>query len=121
MRYDAYISALVIQEISADDPIAAASRLQAVADISSVTIEPEAELLAGALLTSGAVPANSERDALHIAIAAAQSADFLLTWNFRHINNAEKRGIIAQVIADYGWVCPVICSPEELIGNDHAE
>lgn len=121
LRYDVYISALVIEEISAGNPLAAASRLQAVANIPSVTIEPDAESLAEALLTTGAVPPNSPRDALHIAIATLQGADYLLTWNFKHINNAETRGIIAKVIADYGWVCPVLCSPEELMGNSDEE
>jgi hypothetical protein len=120
-RYDVYISALVIEEISAGDALAAAERLNAVAGITSVTINPSAETLAGALLAAGAVPANSARDALHIAIATTQGADFLLTWNFKHINNAETRGLIAKVIADYGLVCPVLCSPEELIGNSDAE
>jgi predicted nucleic acid-binding protein len=120
VRYEVYISALVIEEISAGNPIAAAARLQAVANIPSVTIDPDAELLAEALLAAGAVPANSTRDALHIAIATLQGADFLLTWNFKHINNAETRGIIAKVIADHGWACPVLCSPEELVGKSDA-
>lgn len=121
VHYEVYISALVIEEISAGNPVAAAARLQAVANIPIITIDPGAESLAEALLTAGAVPANSERDALHIAIAALQGSDFLLTWNFKHINNAETRGIITTVIADSGWVCPVLCSPEELIGNNDAE
>lgn len=59
----------------------------------------------------------SQRDALHIAIAASQGADYLLTWNFRHINNAETRDVIAAVIAEHGLLCPKLCSPEELGGN----
>ena len=117
VRYEVYISALVIEEVSAGNPVAAAARLQAVANLPILTIDPGAESLAGALLNSGAVPANSIRDALHIAIATLQGSDFLLTWNFKHINNAETRGIIAKVIADYGWACPVLCSPEELVGK----
>jgi hypothetical protein len=39
----------------------------------------------------GAVPKGSEEDALYIGIAAAQGADYLLTWNFKHINNAETK------------------------------
>lgn len=120
-KYEIYISALVVEEISGGDPIAAAQRLQSVAEISSVAITEEAQVLADALLTSKAVPANSPRDALHIAIAATQGAAYLLTWNFKHINNAETRGIIAGVVEANGWVCPVLCSPEELGGSDYAE
>ena len=120
-QYEIYISALVEDEISGGDPIAAARRLQAVANIPSIHITSEAQLLANALVASKAVPENSVRDALHIAITATQGIDFLLTWNFKHINNAETKAIIARVIEADGWMCPILCSPEELGGNDDAE
>ncbi len=64
-----------------------------------------------------AVPAKAPEDALHIALAAVHGADYLLTWNFRHINNAEtKRTLIAAVEAA-GYECPMICNPEELMGG----
>ena len=64
--------------------------------------------------------ANSVRDALHIAIAAIQGIDYLITWNFRHINNASTRTMVADVVSNSGLVCPVLCSPEELMGEDDA-
>ena len=120
-QYEVYISALVEDEISGGDPIAAARRLQAVANIPSIHITSEAQVLADALVASKAVPENSVRDALHIAIAATQGIDFLLTWNFKHINNAETKALIARVIEADGLVCPILCSPEELGGNDDEE
>ncbi|WP_295442225.1 hypothetical protein [uncultured Thiodictyon sp.] len=56
----------------------------------------------------------AEDDALHIAIAATQGADFLLTWSFKHINNAETKQLIVNIIQSCGYVCPLLCSPEEL-------
>ena len=120
LRYDVYVSPLVVEEISAGDASAAEERLRAIADIPSVTIAAEAESLAFALLASNAVPANSVRDALHIAIAAIQGIDYLITWNFRHINNASTRTMVADVVSNSGLVCPVLCSPEELMGEDDA-
>ena len=119
--FDLYISALVVEEISGGDPIAAAQRLQAVASIASLETTAQAEMLSEILLQSKAVPANSARDALHIAIAATQGVAFLLTWNFKHINNAETRALIASVVAKNGWQCPVLCSPEELGGIEYAK
>lgn len=77
-------------------------------------ITDQASALAKNLIALGAVPKNSEEDALHIGIAAAAGMDYLLTWNFKHINNAETRQAIATVIEHHGFVCPVLCSPEEL-------
>jgi predicted nucleic acid-binding protein len=112
---------LVEEEISGGDPTAAARRLEAVANIPSILIISEAQLLADALVASKAVPDNSVRDALHIAIAATQGIDYLLTWNFKHINNAETKALIAHVVEADGWVCPILCSPEELGGNNYEE
>ena len=120
LRYDVYVSPLVEEEISAGDTLAAEERLRVIADIPSVSIAAEAESLASALLASNAVPANSARDALHIAIAATQGMDYLVTWNFKHINNASTRTMVVNVVSNSGLVCPVLCSPEELMGEDDA-
>lgn len=56
-------------------------------------------------------------DALHIALATINGMDFLVTWNFHHINNAKMKKEIAKVAEENGYECPVICSPEELEGE----
>lgn len=115
-NYEVYISALVEEEISAGDPLAATRRLQAAASIPSVAITQQAQTLADRLVAAKAIPASSLEDALHIAIAATQGMEFLLTWNFKHINNAETKARIASVVEEAGFVCPILCSPEELGG-----
>ncbi|MEZ4246140.1 MAG: hypothetical protein R3B05_20485 [Nitrospira sp.] len=39
-----------------------------------------------------------------------------MTWNFRHINNAEAKAQVGAAIEARGYGCPIICSPEELGG-----
>ena len=41
---------------------------------------------------------------------------FLLTWNCTHIANAEMAVAIEKACQTQGFVCPVICTPEELMG-----
>jgi predicted nucleic acid-binding protein len=113
-EFDLFVSSLVIQEISRGDAAASEKRLQAVDNIPLLATSPEAQRLAEDLLAKGAVPANSEEDALHIAIAAAGGIEFLLTWNFRHINNAQTKAVITTVVESHGFACPILCSPEEL-------
>lgn len=115
-RYEVYISALVEQEIADGDEEAATARQLAVTDIPSVAITADAQSLAEILLQAKAIPANSVEDALHIAIAATQGADFLLTWNFKHINNAETKLLFVKAVESAGYACPILCSPEELGG-----
>ena len=111
---EVYISTLVEEEISRGDSSAAKRRLAYVAEIPALEVTDQASVLAKDLLKQGAVPKNSAEDALHIGIAAATGMEYLLTWNFKHINNAETKTMIAKVIEAHGFVSPVLCSPEEL-------
>jgi hypothetical protein len=43
------------------------------------------------MMIPGPIPANAGPDAVHIAAAAIEQCAYLLTWNFRHIANAQIR------------------------------
>lgn len=90
--------------------------MKKIEEIESLLSSDEAENLTWLLLDKGTVPAWSEEDAAHIAIASAQGMDYLLTWNFKHINNAERKATITRVVESCGFNCPALCSPEELGG-----
>ncbi len=116
-EFDIYISALVIQEASRGDEEAARKRLNALSDFSVLELKPQAQELAKSLIAENAIPANAEEDALHIAVASLNGMEFLLTWNFSHINNAFKKSKIIRAIEEQGFIPPEICSPEEFIGD----
>jgi hypothetical protein len=115
-RFELRVSALVEDEISRGDHVAARSRLAVIENIPMVAVTEEARQLSSRLIQQQVVPKGSEDDALHIAIASTQGADYLLTWNFKHINNAETKKGITEVVESCGYVCPTLCSPEELGG-----
>ena len=110
-----YVSELVLQEASFGDPEIAGRRLHFLADIPSLAITPSAEHLARALVGAGLLPGKAAADALHIAIAATNSVDFLLTWNIRHLANAAMRRRIDAACREAGFAAPVLCTPEELM------
>lgn len=56
-----------------------------------------------------------------IAIAAVHGADYLLTWNCKHIANARQRPIIEAICEASGYRPPVICTPEELLGDHYVD
>ena len=116
-RFDLFISELVEEEMLRGDPDAAALRTKKAEGIESLYITEAAEQIAGKLISTGTVPVGSEEDALHIAIASAHGTDYLLTWNFKHINNAERKVAIIRVVESCGFNCPALCSPEELGGG----
>ena len=113
--YDLFTSELVIVEASAVNSEAARRRLEALQGIAKLPIDQEVQALADRLVSQGGVPAGAEADALHIAVAAVHRMDYLLTWNFRHIDNAATKPIIRFICADAGYSCPEICAPMELL------
>jgi hypothetical protein len=52
-----------------------------------------------------------------IALATVHGMDYLLTWNCRHIANAEMRKGVAKTCISQGYDVPVISTPEELMGE----
>ena len=117
-RYRLLISQVVLDECQGVDPIAAKERLDEIDFLPVLEMTDEVHDLAGQLTTSGAVPESEPRDALHIAIAAVHGVEYLATWNFKHIANATLRGRIEAVCRDAGYEPPIICTPEELAGDD---
>ena len=68
-------------------------------------------------MVSGAIPPRAIRDAAHIAVAAVHRIDYLLTWNCRHLANAQILRKIEEVCQQKSERMPVICTPEELMGD----
>ena len=119
--YELYTSELVVSEASEGHPEAAQRRLDSLRSITELVVDPEMEALAAKLLAEGGFPAPAEVDALHVAIAAVQGIDLFLTWNCRHINNAETKPIVRSICAVAGYTCPEICTPQELLPEDNNE
>ncbi len=113
-RYETYVSPVVEREVSAGDQEMAGKRLELILEIHALKVTLEAQQLAQGILSIKLLPAGCLDDALHIGIAAAHGMDYLLTWNFKHINNAETKNGIFSFIQEAGYVCPILCSPEEL-------
>lgn len=115
--FEVFISELVLRESKEGDPKAAKKRMASLKDFKYLELNDDTYSLAKYLLKSYAIPKKFPEDALHISIAAIHGIDFLLTWNFKHINNAERKTAIEHAINEYGNLCPIICTPEELLGE----
>lgn len=113
--YDAYISALVYEEAGKGDPEQARRRLGAIGSFRMLAVDDEARILAAKIIEGGGIPEDYPEDALHVAVAAANGIDVIVTWNFAHLNNPFTRMIVRQIIENEGYKCPEICSPEELL------
>jgi len=113
--FDIYISQLVIQEASLGDAEAVAKRREVLENIALLDISNEAIELAEKLVAQKAIPEQAAEDALHIALAAVNGMDYLITWNFKHIANATMRANVELVCRLAGYEPPIICTPLELM------
>ncbi|MDQ2901902.1 MAG: type II toxin-antitoxin system VapC family toxin, partial [Acidobacteriota bacterium] len=116
--FDLYVSELVVQEVRAGDAQLANRRLELLTNIPVLAVSDEILKLAEDLITEGPIPRKAAGDAAHIAIATVYGCEYLLTWNCRHIANAELHRAIRRVIEGYGYEVPSLCTPEELMGGE---
>ena len=112
-----YISQFVLDEVGAGDSEASKKRLDAIEGFEQLDITDDVTNLAEAIIDSGVIPQDSPTDAAHIAVATVHGMQFLMTWNCAHIANAEISSVVEDVCRTHGFECPVICTPEELMGG----
>lgn len=116
-EFELFVSQFVVQEASMGDVAMAQKRLDELQVIPLLDVNQDAENLAQRLIVDGPLPKKAAVDALHIAVATVHGMDYLLTWNCKHIANAEMQSKVAVVCRESGFEPPVICTPEELLGE----
>lgn len=117
--YEAYISALVIEEITAA-PDALRLRLEKLVveyDLKITEITPEIESLANKYVINKIIPEKYGKDALHIAIATVNSLDAIISWNFKHIVNLKTHLEVNGINLIEGYRQIEIFSPWEVVGH----
>ncbi len=92
----------------------AQQRLEALEGVVLLTISEAALTLARLLVERGPLPQKAAVDALHIAIAVTNGIEYLLTWNCKHIANANMRGQVERLCRTQGYEPTIICTPNQL-------
>lgn len=117
-QYDLVISQYVIDEASAGDPMLATERMALLDGIPLLRHAPEIAGIADQIMSLHVLPDKAQVDALRIASVAYHEIDYLLTWNCKHIANAKILPSIYELFERLGIDIPIICTPEELLGED---
>jgi len=119
-EYELLTSVAVIDELSRGDYPSKSQVLGLIENVPLVPIEePIAEIVRTYVLHK-VMPSDPLGDALHLAAASFHRCDFLLTWNSRHLANANKFAQIRRVNILLGLFVPMIVTPLELLGGDAA-
>lgn len=115
-EFDLFVSQIVLDEAAAGDADAARRRLELLSGVPVLEINEACRKLAAQLIVGVPIPERAALDALHVAVAAVNKMDYLVTWNCTHIANATLRGRIESICAANGFTAPTICTPQELLG-----
>jgi len=113
--FDAYISPVVVDEISRGDEEAAKLRLDRIKNFPVLKITPDIEKLAENYFSSLQIPEKAKADTYHLAISCLYEMDFLVTWNCSHLANGFIIKQLEKINSNLGVKNPLICTPEELM------
>ncbi|ERT08773.1 PIN domain protein [Lyngbya aestuarii BL J] len=120
-QFTLYISQIVLDEVAQGDVEIATKRLEILRDFSLLEVNQAVQDLAVEFLARSNLPPKAANDALHIAIATVYGLDYLLTWNCKHIANAQIQKKLSQISVDAGYELPILCTPYELMGGNDVE
>lgn len=119
LAFDLFISPLVIDEVSQGNATQAAKRLAMLDGLAILDTNNEVAELAVAFLQQQVVPSKATDDAYHIAIATVYRINYLLTWNCKHIANAQLHSRLHQISQQRGYELPLLCTPYELFTQEN--
>jgi predicted nucleic acid-binding protein len=80
-------------------------------------VENEIVAIVQAYVKHKVMPQDPAGDALHLALASFHACDYLVTWNCRHLANANKFGHIRIINQMLGLRSPDLVTPQELLGE----
>lgn len=116
--FEVYTSDVVLKELL-DAPQPRREQVMALSDVMGPRLlesSPEIERLASIYVAKGVMPQRSMADSLHIAHATVHEMDYLLSWNFRHLANPNRRWKVAALNAEEGYRFPMtIATPLEVL------
>lgn len=120
-RSELVTSAAVIDELERGDFPSRIECLRLLEPLSVLAVEPEVLEIVQTYIARRVMPSDPVGDALHLALASLHRCDFLVTWNCKHLANANKFGHIRRVNTLLGLFVPALVTPLELLAEDDDE
>lgn len=116
--FDLVTSQAVIDELSRGRFPGREDALKLVKRLELLPIRAEIEEIVAAYIAHSLMPKDAVGDALHLALASFYGCDYLLTWNCKHLANANKGRHIRRINVMLDLVTPGLATPLELLYGD---
>jgi len=116
-KYALVSSVAVLDELQQGDHCFKEEKVGLLNEAHMVEIAAETDGVVEAYLRHKLMPSDLAGDARHLAVASFYRCDYLLTWNCRHLANANKFVHIRRINTSLGLPTPEIVTP--LARMDH--
>lgn len=111
------ISYAVLAELANTPSPKRESALELVKHMPALEAQDAVEEIVRFYLEHRLMPQGAFGDAVHLALASLHKCDFLVTWNCKHLANANKLDHIMRINGLIGLTTPKLVTPLELLGN----
>ena len=122
-KYEGYTSGYAIAELG-NAPEPKRNGMMALLDkhgIIVLSITEESDQLADIYIRNGVFSERYRLDSSHVAIASIHGLDFLLSFNFGHINKIKTKRMTARINKEEGYQEVTICTPMEVLDYEETE
>jgi predicted nucleic acid-binding protein len=116
--FDLVTSQPVLDELSRGRFPGKNDALELVGNLELLPIVEEIEEIVTVYISHSLMPKDAVGDALHLAMASFYGCDYLLTWNCKHLANANKYRHMRRINAMMDLIMPSLVTPLELIQGD---
>ena len=118
-NYEIVTSEAVLDELRKGSHPKKTETLELIQDIPLAPITEDIVEIVSSYINHHVMPSDPAGDALHLAIASFYKCDFLITWNCKHLANANKYAHIQRVNVMLRLFVPCLVTPMELINEDN--
>ncbi|MDR0287464.1 MAG: hypothetical protein LBI03_07165 [Clostridiales bacterium] len=120
-KYEAFTSDYVINELEETQSNKRENMIALVKQygITVLMLSNEAERLANIYVEQGIIPLKYRTDGIHIAVAAVNDLDMIISMNFQHIVKRKTKIGTGNINALNGYRAVEICTPMEVNENQN--
>jgi len=116
--YECFISLVVLDELASGAYASQAACLALVEGLPLLAVEREVLDIAEAYRARGLMPRDPAADSVHLALASFYRMEYLLTWNCRHLANANKVRHLEALNTRMGLAIPILATPYMLLPKE---
>ena len=116
-NYELVSSVAVVDELRQGEHSNKEDKIRLLETVRMLDLAAETDEIVETYLRHKLMPQDLSGDARHLAVASFYRCDYLLTWNCRHIANANKIRHILRINGLLGLPTPELVTPLELVSE----